>query len=200
MNKDGTLKQIENDYVKELKNFLKDNFLLDENYFIDFKLKGLNTVIDAFEKVGEFYHGDDEFKYGKKSVNRNLFGYYFMYREFLNVKKEGSNNLLSKESNFNLKELTKPTNEIADRLFEFIIQYYRENEKSKVKYVNIFYYLTNEINKELYTFKLTQKKYSEIVCNQYGIVIKKFQKSDRYFEDEKPILNKIERAFCKSRS
>lgn len=93
MDKDLVLKEIKIDYDNELNDFLNQNPLLDEKYFIKYKLKGLEQVIEAYEKVGEFFIGDDEFEYGEKSANRNLFGYYFSYKEFL-INKNDKNEIL----------------------------------------------------------------------------------------------------------
>lgn len=98
------------------------------------------------------------------------------------------------------KHLSKPINEEADKLFKFLVQYYKQSKNSKVKFVNILYYLTNDIDKEYYTFNLKQEEYSKIIKEEYEIEIKKFQKSERYFETERPILNRIERAFRKTGS
>lgn len=97
MDKDIVLKEIKVDYDNELNDFLNQNPLLDENYFIGFKLKGLAEVIQAYEKVGGFFSGDDEFEYGKKSANRNLFGYYILYREFLINKSKKQKTLTRKK-------------------------------------------------------------------------------------------------------
>jgi len=192
MDRENIIKQIENDYSNELKVFLEANYLLDENYFIDFKLKGLQTVIEKYEDLGEFFIGDDEFKYGKKSANRNLFGYYFLYRELLNLKqnefKYSKINRLNNNSNY----IKLRANENGIELFEYLISNYRDEECSNVKFINILHYLKYNAKKKDYIFKAKQKDYRVFVYERFKIEIKKFAKSEKYEEEEKQIFISLE--------
>jgi hypothetical protein len=91
--------------------------------------------------------------------------------------------------------LGQPTNDLANNLFDFLIIYYRPDEKTSVKYINILYYLKNSSNKELYIFKVKQKDYKNMIKEKTGIEIKKFQKSELYLALERPILNSLEFTF-----
>ena len=93
--------------------------------------------------------------------------------------------------------LGKSTNERAIGLFDYLIENYRENETTSVKYVNILHYLKNDTNKELYIFKISQKDYKEKIKLIANIEIKKFAKSEQYFEVERLILDSFERRFAK---
>ena len=103
----------------------------------------------------------------------------------------------SKEKNTTDVFLGKSTNERAIELFDYLIENYRENETTSVKYVNILHYLKNDTNKELYIFKISQKDYKEKIKLIANIEIKKFAKSEQYFEVERLILDSFERRFAK---
>lgn len=79
----------------------------------------------------------------------------------------------------------------------YLNKYYRPNEKTVIKYVNILYYLKNDANKDLYIFNIKQNDFKQMVNSKVGIEIKKFEKSERYYEVEKPILNSLEISFRK---
>lgn len=91
--------------------------------------------------------------------------------------------------------LGQPTNDKANDLFEFLIQFYRPDEKTSVKYVNILHYLKKDSRKELYVFKVKQEDYKKIIKEKEGVLISKFQKSEKYNEEEKHILNTLETTF-----
>ena len=112
-------------------------------------------------------------------------------KQNLKIKSEKSSHNSIKESSY----LGQSTNDKANDFFEFLIQYYRPEEKTKVKYVNILYYLKNDANKEFYIFKVKQEDYVKIVKSKVDIVILKFQKSEKYDDVEKHILNSLEVTF-----
>lgn len=93
--------------------------------------------------------------------------------------------------------LGQPTNENANDFFEFLIDHYRPTEATVVKFVNILHYLKNDTDKSKFIFKVKQKDYKKLVFEKKGIKINKFQKSERYFEDERTILNALENSFLK---
>jgi hypothetical protein len=96
--------------------------------------------------------------------------------------------------------LGQSSNEKANELFDFLIQYYRPDEKTSVKFVNILHYLKNDANKELYIFNIKQLDFKEIIKTNFKIEIKKFAKSERYHDDEKSILNTLESSFRNKKS
>jgi hypothetical protein len=91
--------------------------------------------------------------------------------------------------------LGQSSNEKANELFDYLIQYYRPEEKTSVKFINILHYLKNDANKQLYIFNLKQPEFKEIIKTKFKIEIKKFAKSERYHDDEKSILNTLESSF-----
>ncbi len=103
-------------------------------------------------------------------------------------------------SNTNICEndyLGQASNENANSLFRFLIEYYRPEEKTSVKFVNILHFLKNDANKDLFIFKIKQMDFKKMILERAGIEIKKFAKSERYNEEEKPILNSLELTFRK---
>jgi hypothetical protein len=90
-----------------------------------------------------------------------------------------------------------PTNENANKLFDYLNEYYRPNENTKVKYVNILQYLKKDANKDFYIFKIKQADFKDMIKLRFGIEIKKFEISEQYNEVEKPILNSLETSFRK---
>ena len=98
------------------------------------------------------------------------------------------------------KYLGQPTNEKANEFFDFLIEHYRPEDKTQIKYVNILHYLKNDAEKKHFTFKVKQSEYKILVNEKTGIDIKKFQKSERYTEEEKPIFHKLENTFLKNKT
>ncbi|EKT4548569.1 hypothetical protein ABF179_000789 [Flavobacterium psychrophilum] len=96
--------------------------------------------------------------------------------------------------------LGQPTNENANKLFDYLIEYYRPAETTVVKYVNILHYLKNDAEKKHFIFTLKQDAYKIIVKEKTGIEIKKFAKSEQYNEVEKPILYSLENSFLKNKT
>lgn len=128
-----------------------------------------------------------------KKLHRELYPDYYMYN--LEKGEEGLSNARASKNNY----LGQPTNEAANQLFEYFMQYYRPDEKSSIKFINILHYLKNDANKDLYIFKVEQSEFKKIIQAKKGIEIKKFAKSERYIEVEKPILNSLERSFQKNK-
>lgn len=92
-----------------------------------------------------------------------------------------------------------PTNENANRLFDYLIEYYRPGEKTSVKYVNILHYLKKDAKKDLYIFNVKQLDFKQLIISKIGIEIKKFEISEQYSEVEKHILNSLETSFRKKK-
>ena len=96
--------------------------------------------------------------------------------------------------------LGESINDRAIQLFEYLIENYRKNETTSVKYINILHYLKNDVNKELYIFNVSQNDFKEKIKLIANIEIKKFAKSEQYFEVERHVLNSLERRFAKEMS
>lgn len=201
--KDIVLKQIRNEYNSELKKFIEENYLLNEVYFIEFKLKQINELIKAYEEVGEFFYGDEEFPYGTKDANRRYFGYCKLYQEFLNSMLAGLKHTEQPKLDGHYKGSKLynsfcngyTINEAGFQLFEYLIENYMKNRSTKVKYVNILHYLKNNTDKNKYIFNVSQIEYNVILEKMIGMNINKFAKSEQYEDREKRVLEDLERNF-----
>jgi hypothetical protein len=91
-------------------------------------------------------------------------------------------------------------NEKGFNLFLYLVENYTDKGEKKIKYINLYYYLKNELVKDdsknkLYLFNFTQEKYKEYILNKYSIEIKKFEKAAYDFDVQKSILNALEQNF-----
>ncbi|MDR6764472.1 hypothetical protein J2Y38_004705 [Flavobacterium sp. 2755] len=93
--------------------------------------------------------------------------------------------------------LGQPTNTKGNQFFEFLVENYRPSQKTTVKYVNILHFLKKDADKKSFIFNLKQEEYKLLIKTRIGIEIKKFAKSERYDEVEKPILFALENSFLK---
>ena len=98
------------------------------------------------------------------------------------------------------KYLEQPTNKKANEFFDFLIEYYRPEDKTQIKYVNILHYLKNDADKKHFIFKVKQADYKVLVEKKTGIKISKFDKSVKYPEEEKPIFHTLENTFLKTKT
>ncbi|WP_152556914.1 hypothetical protein [Flavobacterium sp. 83] len=113
-----------------------------------------------------------------------------------NTEKENEAKVINDTS---IKEeyLGQPTNDNANDFFDFLIEYYRPEDKTQIKYVNILHYLKNDADKKHFIFKVKQDEFRTLVKVKTGIKISKFDKSAKYIEEEKPIFHKLENTFFK---
>ena len=86
-------------------------------------------------------------------------------------------------------------NEIGYDLFCYLVDNY--SKKGKVKFINIYYYLKDEVDKNMYSFKFTQSEYTEFIKENYDIEIKKYQKANFDYDEQKRVLNSLEQEFRK---
>jgi hypothetical protein len=92
--------------------------------------------------------------------------------------------------------LGQPTNDNANDFFDFLSEFYRPEDKTQIKYVNILHYLKNDADKKHFIFKIKQKDY-KLLIEKVGIKISKFDKSANYNEVEKPIFYALENTFLR---
>jgi hypothetical protein len=78
-------------------------------------------------------------------------------------------------------------------LFIYLVENY--NKRGKIKFVNIFYYLKDEVKKDKYSFNFIQNDYTNFINNKYNIEIKKYQKAEFDFDEQKRVLNAHEEQF-----
>lgn len=130
----------------------------------------------------------------------------WVFEDFSFEKNETKNEIEQKsetEVNYNSTEskqladkyLGQSSNQKADALFNYLCKYYRKDEITKVKYVNILHFLKKDANKKEYIFKLTQGDYKTLIEKEQGIKILKFAKSETYYDSEIHILNRLEKTF-----
>lgn len=84
-------------------------------------------------------------------------------------------------------------NEICYNLFCYLVDNYKKN--GKIKFINIYYYLKDEVDKEKYSFKFIQSEYTDFINDKYLIEIKKYQKATYDFDEQKRVLNSLEEQF-----
>jgi hypothetical protein len=78
-------------------------------------------------------------------------------------------------------------------LFLYLVDNY--HKKDKVKFINIFYYLTYYADKKTYHFKFTQNSYTAFVLKKYSIEPKSFKKEVFDNSSEKYTLSSHEEDF-----
>jgi hypothetical protein len=187
------------DFLKsEYKHILKTHQLLKNSAYLDDRM--MNIIKKSKLKKIEFI--EESLKNSNieiKIFKNDLPSINHFHVEFIENK---TDNLKINIPTIDLKNaftsgnyLGQPTNEKANELFDFLIQYYRPDEKTSVKFVNILHYLKNDANKDLYIFNIKQPEFKEIIQTKFKIEIKKFAKSERYHDDEKSILNTLEGSF-----
>jgi hypothetical protein len=127
--------------------------------------------------------------------------------EFLGkwIAEKKSNNLKVKLPENNLSDniaianyLGQPANDEAINFFEFLCENYRRSHTTKVKFVNILYFLKYDSDKNYFIFNLKQDEYKNLVEKNTGLIINKFEKSVTYEEYEKPVFHSLENTFLKN--
>jgi len=86
-------------------------------------------------------------------------------------------------------------NEDCHNLFNYLVDNY--TKKGKVKFINIYYFLKDEIDKQKYSFNFIQDDYTIFIKANQQIEIKKYQKAEYDFIEQKRILNSHEERFRK---
>jgi hypothetical protein len=80
-------------------------------------------------------------------------------------------------------------------LFCYLVENYKK--KGKIKFINIYYFLKDEVSKDKYSFYFIQDDYNQFIKSNYDIEIKKFQKAMFDFDEQKRVLNALEEQFRK---
>ena len=112
--------------------------------------------------------------------------------------KSYKNNISNNDSSLSENPyLGTPTNDKATDFFEFLCEHYRPDGKTQVKFVNILHFLKNHADKNHFIFNVKQKDYNKLI-EKKEIIISKFSKSEKYEEEEKPILHSLENTFLKN--
>jgi hypothetical protein len=188
--------------------FIKSEILLYKNYIIkisSLRIKanfsgridwqGLENNLDEIETQirKKLYSVNNEFN---EQIFININTSFDKIIQFLEHKKVNPTHILEAEALEDVY-LGQPTNDKANKLFDYLIDNYRSNEITSVKYVNILHYLKNDVSKDLYIFNLKQGDYKDMIKKKCNIEIKKFAKSERYEDVEKPVLNSLLSSFSR---
>ncbi len=88
----------------------------------------------------------------------------------------------------------------AKKLFHWLIDSYRVDDTRKIKFVNIYYFLLNDVDKSIYAFDLTHDEYRILTESLYKIKIKKISESEKYRNTDIHILRSKEAEFKKKSS
>jgi len=184
-----------NSFLENQKKLLKSMFIETDKkeVFINNQMLAVKDKIDKNKGI--------ILNFPQLDIYHKIDSIYYSYLKLLENKlKEVSNNIKHQKIeplNSNITNLIHGTNKNGTVFFEYLIENYRQNEPSKVKFVNILHFLKNDADKKYFTFKVLQKNYNEII-SKYDIEILKFAKSELYVEDERPILRSLETAFLKT--
>jgi hypothetical protein len=128
--------------------------------------------------------------------------------ELFKVRKINETSIYENSLYLELSKIEKPTtskkpdiiinsNLIADKLFEFLVEHYKPNNIQQIKFINIWHFLKRDVDLSKYVYNPTQNDYKLIIKEKYDVDIKKFEKSDNYFEKVKPVLRDLEYEFDK---
>jgi hypothetical protein len=157
--------------------------VFDEQKFYE-SGKGGGEYFKAWEIIFEnqkmFY---DHFTNAK--ISGNLLINSLVYEQKLNLIFDKDKNDL--ELNVNHPSYNSNFDLITFRLFMYMLEEY-ENEY-KNKYANIFLVLKEFAKEGKYHFRFTREKYKQYLFNNFQVVLKKIEKSDfKFYEDRKTLL------------
>lgn len=170
------------------------SFCDDDNYFLilkDLKIPLLGDLEKILEPIDNDSIRNDLIKIG---VCKILAAQYEAKEKIFDVLITNANNQISVKNNsldFN------PNNfcESGYNLYCYLIDNYEK--KGIIKFVNIYFFLRDEVKKDVYTFRFTQYDYKIFIANNYDIEIKKFQKATFDYDEQKRVLNSLEEQFRK---
>jgi hypothetical protein len=120
--------------------------------------------------------------------------------EIVNTEPQQSNIIESKVSSLNDLKINNDFNanhfnQNCYDLFLYLVDNYTLKDEKIIKYINIWYYLKRNVKKDIYTFSLTQIKYSQFIKEKYTINIRKFAKAEFDFDAQVSVLNSLEQQF-----
>jgi hypothetical protein len=143
--------------------------------------KAIPVAIDRFKKDAKVFY--------KRKADEILFSgstELEIKTNLLEVEKD------TEKSNFNRNNW----NQECFELFNFLIGNYEK--KGKVKFINIYYFLKNKTDKNVYVFTFTIDQYKLFISSNYEIQFKTFKVAEYDFEEkEVPLLLSFEQDFRK---
>ncbi|SFF27006.1 hypothetical protein [Flavobacterium xueshanense] len=119
-----------------------------------------------------------------KKVDKLLFSNTENFLKTEDTVVESNKNKIKNKPDFNRNHW----NEKCFELFNYLIDNYEK--KGKVKFINIFYYLKNKVDKNIYVFSFTIDQYKTFIESKHNIKLTTFRTAEFDFEDnEIPVLN-----------
>lgn len=154
---------------------------------------------------------DISFKYSLDMVFDPKYEYLIMswnkILKMLEVDNEELNAIIKKNSyeaslSSEIKKGYNPNhfNNAGFDLFLYLIGNYTIKKEHKIKYINIYFYMSNELPKNLalsniYNFNFTQNNFKKYMLDNYSIVLKKMETAEYDFEKQIRVLNSLESDF-----
>lgn len=150
-----------------------------ENYSFNEKLEYYKNIIPIL--IEDFNQKKEEFYINK---TKDLFKFESEQDAFYNS--ITNDTLLNYNRNY--------WNQNCFNLFNYLVDNYEK--KGKIKFVNIYYFLKNHVDKKKYAFSFTIDNYKIFISNNYNINITTFRKAEyEFLEKEVPILISFEQDF-----
>jgi len=181
-----TLDRYKEVYPLVLSNYLREYKDNTEKRFIELQIEHYKTYCDDFLN-------NPKYSFNKWNLEK-FYTSRLLVIEYLELKLKEL-----KLYNANSTEFNLPINKDADDLFYFLAKNYRSQKNTIIKFVNILQYLKYDADKSKYIFNMKQSEYQKRIKEEFNLEIKKFSKSEKYFEVERPILEDKESLFADSR-
>jgi hypothetical protein len=182
-------------FIKEITLFeaLKEISRLLSNYSRLFEMMYKLNDFDDFEIRTQGNLSVEDFPVYKKLSLQ-------LYPENQNHFIENEKIILPKTKSSDLKMVSKSEmnrnhwNENCFDLFYYLVDNYEK--KGKIKFINIFYFLKNDVDKKKYAFGFTIDQYKNFILLNFEMKITKFERAEyEYFDKVIPILNGFEQDF-----
>lgn len=179
--KDNLLSGLSVEELDKLKETREKDFALKleettNHYDSDEKLENLTNLLPFVE---------NDFNNFKKGYYSNKFN------QLIEIKSPKEEYELEKLGCTTIEYNKNHWNKECHNLFMYLMENYEK--KGKIKFVNIFYYLTNHIKKEKYAFNQTIDIYKHFIISKYNVELKTFRTAQYEFKGkEVPILNGLE--------
>lgn len=165
----------------------------------DFLLKYKKVESSSFLKT--FYH-EFNYEYQQAHLNNDVYINFnplcmenleYVNKHYLSLLGRSVETLIYDDGEDKSKPNHNHFNKECYNLFLYLVDNY--NKRDKIKFINIFYYLTYYVDKHLYFFKFTQEKYTEFILDKFSVEPKSFKKDVFDNSPEMHALSSHEEAF-----
>lgn len=182
-----TLERYKEIYPKILSNYLREYKDNTEKRFIELQIEHYKTYCDEFLN-------NPNHRFNKWHLER-FYTSRLLVIEYLELKLKSFDNYYVGEAvdyfSMNLE---------AKKLFHRLVDSYRVDDKRKIKFVNIYYFLLDDVDKSIYAFDLTHDEFRILIESLYKIKIGKISKTEKYLKTDIHILRSKEAEFRKKSS